>query len=237
MKYVIDTHTHTVASGHAYSTITENVRVAAEKGIKILAVTDHGPKMPGASHEYYFGNMKVLPREIMGVTVIRGCEANIIDYEGNIDISNWVQDRLELIIASFHEPCIKPGNRDENTAVLLKAMNNPNVHIIGHSGNPVYPICAEQVVKKAKERDIIIEINNGSFSARKGSEENCVLIAKLCKEYGVKVVLASDAHMDYQIGDFSKAERILEAANMPEELIMNLNEHRIIKYLVNKGKF
>jgi putative hydrolase len=236
VRYIIDTHTHTVASGHAYSTITENVRVASEKGIKILAVTDHGPKMPGASHEFYFGNLKVLPREIMGVTVLRGCEANIIDFNGSIDLPDWVLNRLDLIIASFHEPCMKPGSRDENTKALLNAMDNPNIHIIGHSGNPVFPIWQEQVVKKAKEKDILIEINNGSFSSRKGSEKNCILIAKLCKEYGVKVILGSDAHMDYQVGDFSKAEHILEAVNMPEELIMNVDEHRIVRYLINKGR-
>ena len=50
MKYIIDTHTHTVASGHAYSTLIENAKAASAKGLKALAVTDHGVAMPGGPH-------------------------------------------------------------------------------------------------------------------------------------------------------------------------------------------
>ena len=33
IRDILDTHTHTLASGHAYSTIRENARAAAEKGL------------------------------------------------------------------------------------------------------------------------------------------------------------------------------------------------------------
>ena len=46
-KYKIDTHTHTVSSGHAYSTVTENAKYAASIGLEIIGMTDHAPKMPG----------------------------------------------------------------------------------------------------------------------------------------------------------------------------------------------
>ena len=236
MKYVVDTHTHTSASGHAYSTLLENAKAAAEKGIKVMAVTDHGPNMPGGPHEFYFRNLKAIPDKLYGVTILRGCEANIIDFQGNLDISEWAQEKLDIIIASLHEPCIKPGSIDENTEALLGVMDNTNVQIIGHSGNPAFPIWEEKIVKKAKEKDIIIEINNNSFSARKGSEVNCRKIAELCREYGVKVTLGSDAHICCDIGEFSKAEEILKDVGMPEELIMNNDESKIIKYLIGKGR-
>ena len=54
MKYVLDSHTHTVASGHAYSTLHEMAKEAAEKGLKLLGITEHSMTMPGTCHEYYF---------------------------------------------------------------------------------------------------------------------------------------------------------------------------------------
>ena len=237
MKYVVDVHTHTIVSGHAYTTLLENVREAKAKGIKILGNTEHGPKMPGGPHLFHFGNIKVIPREIDGVTILRGCEANIMDFDGNLDIPDYIEERLDIIIASLHDVCIKPGTIEENTRALLGAMDNPNVHIIGHSGNPAFPIFQEAMVQKAKEKDILIELNNSSLTgSRKGSEGNCANIAKLCKEYGVKIIIGSDAHTCFHIGEFDSVHRLLEEINMPEELIMNNDEFKLLKYLKKKGK-
>ena len=48
MKYLLDAHTHTLASGHAYSTMTEMVEAAAEKKLAVLGITEHAPLMPGS---------------------------------------------------------------------------------------------------------------------------------------------------------------------------------------------
>lgn len=236
MKYVLDAHTHTVASGHAYTTWLENVKEASNNGIKILATTDHGPKMPGGPHIFHFNNLKVLPRELFGVIILRGCEANILDFKGNLDIPEKTQKRLDVIIASLHDVCIKPGNKDENTQALLNVMNNENIHIIGHPGNPTFPIWEEEVIKKAKDKDILIEINNGSFNSRRGSEENCLRIAELCKKHNTNIILGSDAHTCFQIGKFPKGEQVLKIAGVTEDLIMNIDEAKFIKYLKKKGK-
>lgn len=236
MKYVLDTHTHTIFSGHAYTTWLENVREAAKKGIEVLATTDHGPSMPGGPHIFYFNNLKALPREVEGLIHLRGCEANIMNFKGELDISDSLQQKLDIIIASLHEVCLAPGTREENTQALLRVMDNPSVDIIGHSGNPAFPIFEEEVIKRAGEKNVLIEINNGSFFSRAGSEYNCKNIARLCKKHGVKVVLGSDAHTAFQIGDFTKAHNILQEVEMPEELIMNTNKNKILQYLKNKGK-
>lgn len=237
MKYVLDVHTHTMASGHAYSTLLENAKYASDIGLKLLGTTDHGPKMPGAPYIYYFNNFKVLPRIIYGVTMIYGCEANIIDYNGNLDVTGKSAKNLDIMIASLHDLCISPGSIEENTQALLKAMDNPLVDIIGHPGNPKFPIYEEKIVKKAKEKDILIEINNSSFkTSRKGSEPNCIKIAELCKTYGVKVILGTDSHVCFTIGNFDKAGELMDKIEMPEELIMNTDEKKIINYLQNKGK-
>jgi len=236
MKYNLDVHTHTIASGHAYTTLLENIKESSEIGLKLLGTSDHGPAMPGGPHLFYFSNMGVMPRELYGVTLLYGCEVNILDGYGKLDIPERILKRLDYVIVSLHDVCIKPGTRDENTRALLRAMDNPLVDIIGHSGNTAFPISEEEIVKKAKKNNILIEINNGSFVSRSGSEENCKIMAMLCKEYGVNVILGSDAHTCFQIGKFPKAENIIRAVDMPEELIMNTNSNKLIDFLKNKGK-
>lgn len=237
MNNVIDVHTHTVASGHAYTTLLENAKEAANKGVKVLGVSDHGPKMPGGPHLFYFGNLKVVPRELFGVKILRGCEANIIDYDGNLDIPERIQKSLDYIIASLHDVCIEPGTKEEHTNAYLKVMDNPNVMIIGHPGNPSFPMDHDAFVKKAKEKNIIIEINNSSFKgSRRGCEDTCYNIARLCRDYGVKIIFGSDAHTCFQIAEFTDAKALIKDLNIPEELIMNNDESKFINYLREKGK-
>lgn len=237
MKLLIDTHTHTVASGHAYSTVVENVKCAKEKGLKMIAITDHGPSMSGGAHRYHFSNLKVIPRVLWGVEILRGVEANIMDYSGTIDLQEKRLKDMDLVIASLHESCIKPGTREENTRAFLGAMDNPYVDIIGHPGNPVYEIDVDAVIKKAKERNILIEINNSSFSvSRPGSSENCYRIAAKAKEAGVPIVVGSDAHICFDVGRFEKAQELIETIGIPEELIMNVSVEKFKNYLYSKGK-
>lgn len=238
MKLIADLHTHTIASGHAYSTIMENAKHASEIGLEILGVTDHGPTMPGAPNLWYFGNIEIMPRNLFGVTMLYGCEANILDYEGNLDIPKEIQETLDIMIVSLHEPIMEgEKSADLNTAAILKAMDNPNMDILGHAGNPRFPIYEEEIVKKAKEKNILIEINNSSFvRSRKGSEIVCTKIAKLCKEHGAKIIINSDAHFCYNIGEFTVAEKLLKDIRMPEELIINANREKLMNFLMTKGK-
>ncbi len=238
MKLVLDTHTHTIASGHAYSTVHDYVNAAKAKGIELFAMTDHGPAMPGGPNIFHIGNQRVIPREIDGIEILRGVEANIMDFEGNIDIDEMYIERLDLIIASLHDVCIEPGSEEENTKALVNAMNNKYIDIIGHSGNPKFPINIERVVKAAKEKNIIIEINNSSFNnpGRSGSKDNCIAIARLAKELGVKVVAGSDAHISFDVGKFDTVLEVFELINMPEDLIMNTSKEKLKKHLLEKGK-
>ncbi len=237
MKYVLDVHTHTIVSGHAYSTLLENAKQASEIGLKVLGTTEHGTAMPGSPHIWYFDNYKVLPREVYGVIMLYGCEANVMDYKGNLDMPVNTLKNMDLVIASLHEPCINPGTIEENTEAFLNVMDNPYVDIIGHSGNPNYPIYEEEIVKKAKEKNILVEINNSSFkTSRKGSAPICTKIAELCKKYGTKVILGTDSHISFAIGQFDKLEEILKKIEMPEELIMNTDYKKFIGHLQKKGK-
>jgi len=238
MKYVFDLHTHTINSGHAHCTTMENAKYASELGLEVLGITDHGPAMPNAPHEWYFGTYDTMPRELYGVTMLYGCEVNIIDDDANLDLPLDKLEKMDIVIASLHEPVLESGRSKEvYTNMLLKVMDNPNVHILGHIGNPKFPIDEEAVVKKAKEKNILIEINNKSFSVkRKGSDKVCKKVALLCKKYGVKVVLGSDAHSCFVIGGFNEADNMLKEVDMPEELIMNTSKDKLFEFLRMKGK-
>ncbi|AOT72168.1 phosphatase [Geosporobacter ferrireducens] len=236
MKLILDTHTHSISSGHAYSTIQEMAEGAKNKGLKLMAVTDHAPKLPGACHIYHFWNLKVIPRIIHGVEILRGVEVNILDDQGTIDLDEDILTRLDLVIASLHDACIEPGTIEENTNALIGAMSNPYVHIIGHPGNPRYPIDIDRMVRAAKEKNVLIEVNNSSFHVRQGSKDNCTAIALKAKELGCRVVVGSDAHISYDVGKFDTVLEIFRRINMPEELVINASVEKLKNFLLEKGK-
>lgn len=231
MKLLMDTHTHSVASGHAYSTVDENIRWAAQQGLEVVALTDHAPGMKDTTGHAYFANLHILPEKLHGVRLLRGIELNIMDFEGNIDMDERVLSRLDIAIASLHTPCLAPGSRKENTAALVKVMENPYVDIIGHPGDPRYDVDYKEVFRQAQETGTLLEINNASLvpgGFRDGSRENIKHILKMCMDAGQPVVLGSDAHFYTGIGDFSHALSLLAEVGFPEELVLNTEPERFL---------
>ena len=106
MKDYADLHTHTIASGHAYGTITEMVHAAALKNLPILGITEHAPSMPGSCGEMQFCNFNVIPPVLEGVRLLFGCELNIVDYSGTIDLSERMLKRLSYTVVSLHDLCL-----------------------------------------------------------------------------------------------------------------------------------
>ena len=237
MNYLSDLHTHTIVSGHAYTTLMENINFCAEKGMKVLGTSEHGPLMPGAPHSWYFGNLITVPRVINGVTILRGCEVNIKNVSGDIDLCEDGSKNLDYMIASFHEVIFETSSKENNTTAIINTIDkNKKVQILGHLGNPNYELDYEQIVRKVKEKDIMIEINNSSLlgKSRKGSNGNCKKLALLCKEIGAKIILTSDSHISFTIGDFDYAINLLKSIDFPEELIMN-DPEKLIPHLQNNG--
>lgn len=234
MNLKTDIHTHSIASGHAYSTVDENLRWAAEKGLEMVALTDHAPGMKDTTGHAYFANLHVLPEKLHGVRLLKGIELNIMDFDGKVDMDEAVLSRLDLCIASLHVPCIKPGSRKENTRALLKAMENPYVSIIGHPGDPRYDVDYKEVFRQGKETGTLLEINNASLipgGFRDGSQENVKEILRMSMEEGVSVVLGSDAHFYTGIGDFSHAIALLNEVDFPAELVLNTDPLRFLSSL------
>ncbi len=220
----IDSHTHTLISGHAYNTIAEMTQAAAAMGLSAIAITDHAPRIPGGPNELYFLNLKILPRQMSGIETLFGVELNILDYEGTVDLPPKILEQMDVCIASFHTPCIKPGSREENTQALIKICENPLINILGHPDDSRYPIDADAVVQAAKENHVLIELNNHSLEpggARKNARENDLVLLERCVHYGAHIILDSDAHWMGHIGNTSASLPLIEEVGFPEELIVN----------------
>jgi putative hydrolase len=221
MRIAIDTHTHTVASGHAYSTVYELALGARRRRLAGFVVSDHGPGLPGGTHPYHFGNMRVLPERIRGVRVYHGAELNVLDQEGSLDLEPSYLVKLDFAYAGLHEICFPPRSEAENTRALLAALRDPFVDAISHPGNPIYPVDAEALVRAAKEGGKAIEINSGSFRVREGSLENCARFARLCAESGTLVVCGSDAHYWEDVGRLERAVELIAEAGVPKDCVIN----------------
>jgi putative hydrolase len=224
MKFQFDTHTHSLASGHAYNTIQEMAKAASKKGLAMLGITEHGIAMPGTCHKYYFNNIHILPRKMYDIKLQFGVEANIMDYNGTLDMDKETLKNLDLAIASLHIPCIKPATKEQNTNAYLGAMQNPYVCIIGHPDDSRYKIDYKKLVDGAKKYNVLLELNNRSLfpgGSRTNAEENDLKMLTLCKKLQVPIVLSSDAHFADDIANFTYCLKIIEKTSFPEELIIN----------------
>ena len=225
---IADTHTHTLSCDHAFSTLSDNAAAAAQKGLKIIAYTEHTQALPGAPSYLHFRALGLLPRYLHGVMILRGAEVNITDYRGKLDLSDDILDKLEFVVASLHPPVIDPCTVEEGTRTWMAIANNPLVDVIGHCGAARYPFEHRPVIQEFARTGKIVEINNNSLTERAGSQDNCRAIAALCAEYGVPVVLCSDAHFAGSIGRVTGAAAILEEIGFPEELILNTDYDRFL---------
>jgi len=239
MKYSIDTHTHSIVSGHAYNTIDEMTREAAAKGVSHFALTEHAPMMPGSCHELYFYNLRVLFHEKYGVNRLFGAELNIMDFNGRVDLPERIIQHLDIVIASFHPPCIVAGSRQQNTNALIEVIKNPYINIIGHPDDSRYPVDFEPIVLAAKQYHTLLELNNTSLKPtgpRVDARVNDIKMLELCKKHNVCISLASDAHVAESICDFELIEELLEELDFPERLIVNSDYELLQSYLNYKGK-
>ena len=197
MKTALDVHTHTVASGHAFSTLQEMVQAAADKGLQLLGITEHAPSLPGTCAPIYFRNLHVVPRRMYGVELLLGAELNILDYQGTID---------------------------QNTDAVLGAIRNPYVHIISHPGDGTAQLHFEPLVLASKEHGTLLEINNSSLNPvrnKRDARANNLTILRLCKQYNVPVILGSDAHISFDIARYDFLYPLLQETDFPEQLILN----------------
>ena len=239
MNVVADLHTHTLASTHAFSTITEMAARAARLGLYAFAVTDHGPKMPDSPHLWHFTNLRCLPDQMEGVWVLKGVEANVCSLDGALDFSRReLEDMgLDWVIASIHPPTLAPTlSVEQATRVWLSVAENPYVDMIGHCETPRYAFDFETVARAFARTGKVVEVNANSAVVRPGGEENLRRMLLVCKESRVKIALNSDAHFADSLACLDSVVPLVRELAYPEELIVNASRENLIQTLKEHGK-
>jgi putative hydrolase len=226
MQTLLDVHTHTIVSGHAFCTLNEMIAEAQKHELTLFGVTEHGPAIPGTCTDIYFRNLHVVPRQYGNMRLLLGAVLNIIDYEGNVDITNpTTLDCMDHVIAGLHLLCYTDGNREQNTSALIGAIENPRIHIISHPcDGTASDFDLEAVVLAAKRTDTLLELNSSSLNPVRHKELAHPLFVKmlqLCKQHEVPIILGSDAHHTSAICDYRFALPLLEETAFPETLIIN----------------
>lgn len=238
MEFLLDSHTHTIASGHAYSTILENARVAADRGLQLLCITDHGPAMSGSACQSYFNNLSSVDRNLFGVDLFMGVELNLMGFDGSLDLPPYILEKLDIIMVCMHTQCMpKGGSREQNTNALIAAMDNPYIDIIGHPDDGQYPLDYPALVRAAGEKEVLLELNNGSLVPscyRLDAPLHCTEMLWQCMKEEIPIVIGSDAHFATSVGAHNYAEILLKELNFPAELVLNTDPERFRAFLAHK---
>lgn len=248
-----DYHTHTINSGfkHGKGTILQNASVAAEKGLKEIAITDHG-----FNHEFFGVKRKELPRikeeilnakEVSGIEILLGVEANLISLKGEIDLKEQDYENLDLILMGHHKLVKTPSFKDKkslmfsnmigspfkpslerlsrNTTAFLRAIDKYPIDIITHL-NYGCPTDTLAVARLAKQKGVLIELNGKRINF---TDEEIITMA----EEGVKFIINSDAHSPEYVGECNKAINLVYRLNIPTSLIVNLD--KTVSYFKKRG--
>ena len=233
MNLILDIHTHTIASGHAYGTIREMAQAACERGLKLLGFAEHGPKIPGAIDPFYFRNLFVIPRTLYGVEILHGCEIDVLN-DGTLDLDQELIDKLDFGIAGIHVQCYENVGREKNTDNLLSCMSNEKVFFVSHPDDDHTPLNYARLVEGAKNFHVALELNNSSLvkkHLRLNCYENYRTMLALCEKFSVPIIVSSDAHDPSAVGEFTLAEKFLREINFNESLILNTSVDKLKSFI------
>lgn len=242
MKIYGDYHTHTIYS-HGKGTIRDNVEEAYIKGLKEVAICDHGPGHVGFGLKR--SNIKKMREEInelnkefepKGLKVLLGIEANVIGFDGTIDVTEEDIKYLDILLLGYHFgavpknpidfyklyiynffskvfPSLKEKAMKMNTMALIKALDRYPIDIITHPGSKVY-VDIKMLAKKAVETGTALEIN--SSHSHLTVEE-----IEIALKEGVNFYINSDAHYPDDVGNVEEGIKRAKMVNVPVERIVN----------------
>lgn len=231
---IADVHTHSIMSGHAFATVREMAAEAAARGLQILGITEHGPGIPGTVDPIYFLNFVDAPRELYGVQMLYGSEVNVLD-GGRVDLDERHMRRLDYAVAGIHGLCYENAGVVKNTDNVIRCMEHPKVRFISHPDNDNFPLDYPALVQGAKEYHVALEVNNSSLrkpKLRPGCVDNYRLMVPLCMEQGVPIIVNTDAHDAFAVGDFTRAVQLLEEIGVHDDLILNNDAEKLKAFLL-----
>lgn len=244
MKIFADYHTHSTYSGDAKGSIKDNVEAAKKKGLREIAITDHGPKHIGYGVDKK--EMKKIRKEIDELNAVNpdievkfGLEANIIGTDGKIDVDEKMKKELDILLAGFHFgsipdkliegtkvqiynvlssllPSIERKSRVINTKSVIEALNKNDIDILTHPGAKA-SIDTKEVARAAVKNDTALEINSSHGHLT-------VEYIKVAMKEGAKFVINSDAHRPEDIGNVEKGINRAIEAGLSVQSIINAEE-------------
>jgi len=236
-QFEIDPHIHTIVSGHSWSTLTDYVTQAIRTGMKGFCLTEHGPATPNGPPEFIPHTQMMIPSIYEGISIFKGLEADIINFDGKLDVRDKYLMDLEFCIASIHSFSLKSGTSQQNIDAYAAALSNAHVDMIGHPDDPRVPCSLEMLVQEAKKYNKLIEINNSSLTPhRKNCYNNIYMLLRLCMQYCVRICVSSDAHWHTLLGNFGPVQELLDEIGFPPELIANLSLKVFQAYIDERRK-
>lgn len=220
-----DVHMHTHASDGRNS-IREMADAALERGLRYIAITDHSKNLSianGLDEKRALEHLELIrqvDRELEGkLRVFTGIEVDILG-DGALDLDNEVLAQMDVVIASVHSRFEQ--SRDEMTARVLRAIENPHVRILGHpTGRQIlrreaYGLDLGAIMRRAAELGVAVEHN-----ASPERLDLCDRDLRMAKEAGCKIVINSDAHDTRHVGEFRYGVRQLRRAWLGPEDVLN----------------
>jgi DNA polymerase (family 10) len=193
-----DLHMHTDATD-GRDTIRQMAEAALERGLKYIAITDHSKNLAmtngldDARALAHVRRIREVDKEMKGsIRVLAGIEVDILA-EGELDLEDATLAEMDVVVASVHSHFNQTAA--EMTARVLRAMENPQVRILGHPtgrkvlGREGYAIDIEKVLQRAAALGVAVEHN--ASPARADLSD---LHLRRAKEIGCKIVVDTDAH-------------------------------------------
>jgi DNA polymerase (family X) len=192
-----DVHMHTIETD-GRNTIVEMAEAARERGYKYMAITDHSKNLAFANGlddaraVEHIARVRATGEKIERIRIFAGIEVDILG-DGTLDLSDSVLEQMDLVIASVHSHFNQSA--EEMTARLLKAIENPNVAIIGHPTGRIllrrdaYPYDMDAVLEAAARNKVAMELN--AYPDRLDLSDRHL---RMAKQHGVKIVINTDSH-------------------------------------------
>ncbi|MDD3607533.1 MAG: PHP domain-containing protein [Candidatus Moranbacteria bacterium] len=232
----IDLHIHTVASGHAQCTILEYLNQAMKFKMKMIGISDHAPSTDTLTTETYFLTLERIPKKISGIRLLRGVEANIINSEGDLDLTHDTIKRLDYVMAGFHRnKFYKNKGKVLNTNTMINALRQRNFSILTHPFiTHLFPIDVKKISEEACRNNVLLEINlhyAKRFLKDKLVMSNLRAMIDVVKKNNKKIILGSDAHNIWELADDSVLKDIKKETGLTDKLIINNFPSEIFKII------
>ncbi|MCX7591636.1 MAG: DNA polymerase/3'-5' exonuclease PolX [Kiritimatiellae bacterium] len=192
-----DLQSHTNATDGHFGP-EEMAEAARARGYQYLAITDHSKRVAMAHGlnatrlRQQMRQIEALNQRMRGFVLLKSVEVDILE-DGSLDLSDDVLRELDIVVAAIHYG-FNLG-RDKQTERIIRAMDNPYVHILAHptgrliGERPPYELDMEHLLQAAKERGCFMELNAHPIRLDL-NDVHC----RMAKEIGVKVAISTDAH-------------------------------------------